>query len=154
MIKREVPIPCDLNDLNSIDYLLLSHDHRDHFDIKSLGIIAENNPNIEALLPLNASRLLEAKEFENAERYLLKWYSLNKHNPLINLNLWIVNMEKNNLLKAKIYFKNTIKEDANWDFWKLASEKLALIILEEKKTEELINKKIKLIEAGVWDFNQ
>jgi len=84
----------------------------------------------------------EAQDFNNAERYLLKWYELNKHNPLINLNLWIVNMKKDNLLKAKIYFKNTIKEDSNWDFWKLASEHLARIKLEQQKIEDSIQENV------------
>ena len=74
MVKREVSIPCDLNCLKPIDYILVSHDHRDHFDKKSAGIIAENNPNIEALLPLNASRLFDSKEFKNIAKQEAGWY--------------------------------------------------------------------------------
>ena len=74
MVKREVSIPCDLNCLNAIDYLLVSHDHRDHLDIKSVSIIAKNNPNIEALLPLNASRLFDTKEFKNFAKQEAGWY--------------------------------------------------------------------------------
>jgi len=87
----------------------------------------------------------EAWEYDNAKRYLLLWYNINKKNPLINLNLWIVNMESWNLLKAKIYFKNTITQDSKWDFWKLASEYLAKIKLEQEKIE-------KALEAEVGDF--
>ncbi len=74
MVKREVPIPCDENCLKQIDYLLISHDHRDHLDKKSIGLIAKNNPNIEALLPLNASRILNTKEFKSIAKQEAGWY--------------------------------------------------------------------------------
>ncbi len=74
MVKREVPIPCDVSYLSPIDYLLVSHDHRDHFDKKSAGIIAENNPNIEALLPLNASRLFDTDNLNIISRQEAGWY--------------------------------------------------------------------------------
>ena len=73
----------------------------------------------------------EAWDLASAEDSLKKWFALNSHNPLINLNLWIVESEKENFLKAKIYFKNTIKEDSNWDFWMAAWQEL--IKLEEKQ---------------------
>ena len=78
MVKREVPIPCDENCLNQIDYLLISHDHRDHLDKKSIGLIAKNNPNIEALLPLNASRILNTKEFKSISKQEAGWYQVYK----------------------------------------------------------------------------
>ena len=74
MIKRKVSIPCDLKSLKSIDYLLVSHDHRDHLDLKSAGIIAKNNPNIKMLLPLNASSLFEKKEFKSIAKQEAGWY--------------------------------------------------------------------------------
>lgn len=74
MIKRKVPIPCDENCLKGIDYLLISHDHRDHLDKKSIGIIAKNNPNIEALLPLNASKIFDTKEMKNIAKQEAGWY--------------------------------------------------------------------------------
>ncbi len=74
MVKREVLIPCDENCLSQIDYLLVSHDHRDHFDKKSVGIIAKNNPNIETLLPLNASRIFDTDELSNITKQEAGWY--------------------------------------------------------------------------------
>ncbi len=74
MVKREIPIPCDENCLKGFDYLLISHDHRDHFDKKSVGIIAKNNPNIKALLPLNASRIFNTKELKNIAKQEAGWY--------------------------------------------------------------------------------
>ncbi len=74
MVKREVPIPCDENCLNQIDYLLISHDHRDHLDKKSINIIAKNNQDIEMLLPLNASSVFNTKEFKNITKQEAGWY--------------------------------------------------------------------------------
>ncbi len=73
----------------------------------------------------------ETSDLSSAEEYLKKGLKINPHNPLINLNLGIVESEKQNFLKAKIYFKNTIKEDPNWDFGIAAGQEL--IKLEEKQ---------------------
>ncbi len=73
-IKRQVPIPCDVNCLRQIDYLLVSHDHRDHFDKKSVGVIAKNNPTIEALVPLNASRLFRSDALSSIVKQEAGWY--------------------------------------------------------------------------------
>jgi hypothetical protein len=82
--------------------------------------------------------LKDEKDYETSEQYLKKWFELNNHNPLINLNLWIIEANRWELLKAKIYFKNTILEDSNWDFWKFATKKLEEILLEEEKFEREI----------------
>jgi len=34
LIKRLASLPCEVDDLKNIDYILLSHGHRDHFDKK------------------------------------------------------------------------------------------------------------------------
>lgn len=74
-VKREVPIPCDVNILNSIDYLLISHDHRDHFDKKSVNILVKNNPKINALLlPLNASHLFDTDKLSSVSKQEAGWY--------------------------------------------------------------------------------
>jgi len=43
MIKRHATIPFDISAIKNIDYILLSHDHRDHCDKKSLKKILQNN---------------------------------------------------------------------------------------------------------------
>jgi len=80
----------------------------------------------------------ESWDYDKAEYYLKEWLKLNISNPLINLNLGIIEADRWNFLKAKIYLKNTLKEDINWDFWKFASKKLKEILLEEKKIENEI----------------
>ena len=58
-IKREVPIPYDIASIGSVDYLLISHDHRDHFQKRSVEEIVSYNPSIIALIPLGADRLFD-----------------------------------------------------------------------------------------------
>lgn len=81
----------------------------------------------------------EANNLDKAEYYLMKWYKINRHNPLINLNLGIVEKSKWNLVKAKIYFKNTLSEDPNWEFWKFATKKLEEIFLQQEKLKKEID---------------
>lgn len=55
MIPRKVKIPFDLNFLNEIDYILLSHDHRDHCDEKSfVQLLKNNNPVILTSLKMTS----------------------------------------------------------------------------------------------------
>jgi len=75
----------------------------------------------------------ESWDYDKAEYYLKKWLKINIANPLINLNMWIINLNRWEILKAKIFLENTIKEDVNWEFWKIANKKLKELLLEEKK---------------------
>ncbi len=43
MLKRFVQIPFEVNKLTGVDYVLLSHDHRDHCDKKSMQSFLKNN---------------------------------------------------------------------------------------------------------------
>ena len=58
MIKRKVGLPCAVNDFKNIDYLLLSHGHRDHYDTDCVNRLIAQNPSMEVLLPLRLSKLL------------------------------------------------------------------------------------------------
>lgn len=55
--KSELPIQPDM--LKGIDYILISHDHRDHCDAKSLKLLAKNNPNAVYLTGLGMDPLLK-----------------------------------------------------------------------------------------------
>lgn len=70
--KRDLPFSPD--SLKSINYLLVSHDHRDHFDKKSVKILVKNNPEMKALLPLNGNRLFSGKKLQNIETQEAGWY--------------------------------------------------------------------------------
>ena len=58
MIKRLVGLPCAVNDFIDIDYLLLSHGHRDHYDTDCINQLIVQNPGMEVLMPLKLSELL------------------------------------------------------------------------------------------------
>lgn len=62
LIKRQVGLPCSIYDLLGIDYMLISHGHRDHFDEASVNQLLDQNPKIELLLPLKISDLLGKKK--------------------------------------------------------------------------------------------
>jgi L-ascorbate metabolism protein UlaG (beta-lactamase superfamily) len=70
--KRD--LPCSPDSLKSISYLLVSHDHRDHFDKKSVKILVKNNPEMKALLPLCGSRLFSGKDLRNIKIQEAGWY--------------------------------------------------------------------------------
>ena len=58
MIKRQVGLPCSADEFKNIDYLLLSHGHRDHYDTDCVNQLIGQNPAMELLLPLRLSELL------------------------------------------------------------------------------------------------
>ncbi|MEO0330640.1 MAG: MBL fold metallo-hydrolase [Bacteroidota bacterium] len=61
LIPRLVPPPCPVSAINDIDYLLMSHGHRDHFDEKVIRQLIKQNPAMTFLLPLEISKLLGSK---------------------------------------------------------------------------------------------
>lgn len=52
LISRQINFVCQADDIKNIEYLLLSHNHRDHLDSGSLEVLLKNNPSMKALLPL------------------------------------------------------------------------------------------------------
>jgi L-ascorbate metabolism protein UlaG (beta-lactamase superfamily) len=58
MVKRKTPFPIDPT-LLRVDYILLSHDHRDHLDKKSLQLLARYNPAARYLTGLNMESLVK-----------------------------------------------------------------------------------------------
>ncbi|MEM9981854.1 MAG: MBL fold metallo-hydrolase [Bacteroidota bacterium] len=57
-IKRLVGLPFSFEKLQNIDYLLISHGHRDHYDQACIHKLIEQNPAIQLLMPLKISSLL------------------------------------------------------------------------------------------------
>jgi L-ascorbate metabolism protein UlaG (beta-lactamase superfamily) len=51
-LKRKVPLPFPISVLPPIDYLLISHDHRDHLDKKSIQMVLKNSKNTKILTGL------------------------------------------------------------------------------------------------------
>ena len=72
--RRQVAMPCLPEQLKSINYLLVSHCHRDHFDKKSVRILVENNPEMEALIPMGGNRLFSGRKLKNVKTQEAGWY--------------------------------------------------------------------------------
>lgn len=72
MLKRKTPFPIDPSLLHP-DYILLSHDHRDHLDKKSLQLLTRNNPSARYLTGLNMGPIV--KSFTGADNIeMAGWY--------------------------------------------------------------------------------
>ena len=67
--KRKVDLPCNINSLKNINFLLLSHDHRDHLDKKTIEKIATNNPLLKVLAPLGVKPILKNMDIQEAGWY-------------------------------------------------------------------------------------
>ena len=72
--KRKVTLPCPVDSLKPIHYLLISHDHRDHFDKKSVEALVGNNPDMEALIPLGGSQLFSGKRLSGVKKQEAGWF--------------------------------------------------------------------------------
>ena len=59
LIKRHSALPVSAADLRNINYILVSHDHRDHCDEKSLKLLAKNNPDATYLTGLNLAPVIQ-----------------------------------------------------------------------------------------------
>ena len=59
--KRKVKLPVPVEKLDNIDFILLSHAHRDHLDITTLKKVLAVNPNVRILTALEISTLLPKK---------------------------------------------------------------------------------------------
>ena len=57
-LRRRHALPCPPEAIRSIDYLLLSHGHRDHLDAQSIQLLAAQNPRMQVLSSLRMAPLL------------------------------------------------------------------------------------------------
>ena len=83
--KREIGLPCEIDSIKNLDYLLLSHDHRDHFDVKSIKKLIENNFNMEALIPLGMKKLFQKNKLAKIQTQEAGWYQSYKINKDIKI---------------------------------------------------------------------
>ncbi|RXG31816.1 MBL fold metallo-hydrolase [Leeuwenhoekiella marinoflava] len=64
-LKRYTKVPFDIPELNNVDYLLLSHNHRDHIDKKSIIQVCKYNPGAIILTGLEIGKLLRKWSIKN-----------------------------------------------------------------------------------------
>ena len=67
LLKRRHNLPCSISDFKNIDYILLSHGHRDHLDIPTLKKLVRQNPSIEILCPLGFTKMLKEIGFKKIQ---------------------------------------------------------------------------------------
>ena len=72
--KRKAKLPCNIEALNDIDYLLVSHDHRDHLDQKTVEYLFRVNPEMEILTALNMTTLLQSFKLPKVKIQEAGWY--------------------------------------------------------------------------------
>jgi L-ascorbate metabolism protein UlaG (beta-lactamase superfamily) len=72
MVPRLVDAPCKVHDLTNIDYIILSHAHRDHCDLPSLRALHQVNPNVRVLAPLGVGKALRSIPFQEVQE--AGWY--------------------------------------------------------------------------------
>lgn len=77
MLKRMAALPCSIYDLIGIDYLLLSHGHRDHYDESSVKQLLSQNPKMELLLPLRLSEVLGKQRKKTKYQEAAWWQQYN-----------------------------------------------------------------------------
>jgi L-ascorbate metabolism protein UlaG (beta-lactamase superfamily) len=59
-LKRDHALPLQPEDFPEVDYLLISHNHRDHCDEKSIKYIAERNPDMKILTGLGLGNVIKS----------------------------------------------------------------------------------------------
>lgn len=67
LLKRKHALPCPIDTFTKINYILLSHGHRDHLDIPTLKILLKNNPYVTLLCPLGFEKMLRNIGFKNIQ---------------------------------------------------------------------------------------
>lgn len=66
-LKRKHDLPCAISNFKNIDYILLSHGHRDHLDTPTLKKLVAQNPNCTILCPLGFYTMLQKIGFKNIQ---------------------------------------------------------------------------------------
>ncbi|MFT3846386.1 MAG: MBL fold metallo-hydrolase [Lacibacter sp.] len=64
-LKRHTMFPCRANELKHVDYILLSHNHRDHADKKSMQLLCTLNPHAVILTGLGIEKMLRSWKISN-----------------------------------------------------------------------------------------
>ncbi|NGX28866.1 MAG: hypothetical protein K940chlam1_01054 [Candidatus Anoxychlamydiales bacterium] len=70
--KRHHPPALDLATLSRVDYVMISHDHYDHLDKKTIIALQKKFPNIKWVVPLGIERWFKKWKIKNVTR--LDWW--------------------------------------------------------------------------------
>ncbi len=72
-VRRKSKMPADPAIFKDIDYLMLSHDHFDHLDKKSVKRVCEQSPNIIVLCGMGVDKLIK-RWLPNTKVVPMAWY--------------------------------------------------------------------------------
>ncbi len=81
-LKRKTAMPCHPSEIKDVDVILLSHNHRDHADEKSMKLLCATNPTALILTGLQIGNLLRQWKIQNVieEAGWYQQYSFRKLN--------------------------------------------------------------------------
>ena len=139
--KRKVPIPYDIASIDSIDYLLVSHNHPDHFQKLSVEEIVSCNPLITALVPLGANALFDG-DLHNVKIQEAGWYQEYKLN---NENIRII------FLPAKHWSRRGLSDfnKVLWGSFLIISNNIKIFFAGDSAYDDLIFKEIEEMFGGI-----
>lgn len=84
LLKRKSELPVSPNSFMGLDYILISHDHRDHCDEKSLKLLSANNPETTYLTGLRLDNTISKLTGSNNIQ-AAGWYQQYKTQEEINV---------------------------------------------------------------------
>ena len=86
-VKRRSKLPFEISDLKGIDFILISHDHRDHCDKKSLKALIKINPKASILAGLNMKPLLQSWLGSHVPIQEAAWYQTYSQHVLLKAGI-------------------------------------------------------------------
>ena len=139
--KREVPIPYDIASIGSVDYLLVSHDHHDHFQKRSVEEIVSYNSSITALIPLGANRLFDG-DLSKVKTQEAGWYQEYKSK---NENIRII------FLPAKHWSRRGLSDynKALWGSFLIISDNTKIFFSGDSAYDDVIFKEIEELFGAI-----
>lgn len=86
-IKRITSLPIDTKHIKDIDYIFISHDHYDHFDVKSVRLILKQSKNTKIICGAGTEHILDKliNNKNNTEVIPMQWYD-KYHNKDLNVS--------------------------------------------------------------------
>lgn len=70
IFRRLIPSVIQVKDLPKIDYVLISHNHFDHMDSKSLQAIKKYSPDAKYLVPMGDKEWFDRRAFQNVSEHM------------------------------------------------------------------------------------
>ncbi|MFI3267742.1 MAG: MBL fold metallo-hydrolase [Rikenellaceae bacterium] len=116
-VRRKSIFPAQISAFKNIDYILISHDHYDHLDRKSIKAIVKNNKSVTIVCGLGLKKLLERWTKNTVKVIEAGWYQQHKDNTL-----------KITFMPCKHWGKRSINDGSErlWGSYMVQSSKLSI----------------------------